>query len=276
MPQGDGRNGPAARAVGRAAFDHYLRTGVVLGEPARRALHDACERKFNPNHDERGRFASGPGGPKKPKVRKAPRLPGTEDPTKKAHYYQGETANGLGPIEPTSGGYVDANGRYVPEVFPPDPYKLSSGQGALDHFENGGGSPMNFYAKDIDLSSMGLDSFRDIQRRLQDGKAGDFLIQDAQGSFDTGGHPSPANVVAGSVVGGVVPVANGVLTINKSGDYAFSGWVGFHDDTNVYHDRSGKNPFGYISNLYGEQIKGAPYSIYIVGTQPLNRQGRSR
>ena len=85
MPHDHGRESPAARAVGRVAFDHYLRTGVVLGERARRALHADYERKFNPNHDPaNGRFTSGQGGPK---TAKAPRLPGTEDPTKKAHHH---------------------------------------------------------------------------------------------------------------------------------------------------------------------------------------------
>ena len=52
---------PAAewKSIYRLAFDHYLRTGrlVSVGEGLA-----ACERKFNPYHDELGRFTFAPGG----------------------------------------------------------------------------------------------------------------------------------------------------------------------------------------------------------------------
>jgi len=49
------------KSIYRSAFSHYLRTGqlVTMGEGLAR-----YERKFNPYHDERGRFTFAPGGPK--------------------------------------------------------------------------------------------------------------------------------------------------------------------------------------------------------------------
>jgi len=47
------------KSIYRTAFDHYLRTGrlVTMGEGLA-----GYERKFNPYHDERGRFTFAPGG----------------------------------------------------------------------------------------------------------------------------------------------------------------------------------------------------------------------
>lgn len=274
MPHDHGRDSPAARAVGRVAFDHYLRTGVVLGDPARRALHGEYERKFNPNHDPaNGQFISGPGGPSKPKTPKAPRLPGTEDPTKKAHYYQGQTAHGLGPIEPTSGGYVDANGRYVPEVFPPDPDAIKTPADALAHYVDGSGRPMNFYANGIDTSSLNAEDFPDIKQKLDAGQAGSFLIQDAQtkNGLDTSKLTGLSNFTAAKTVGGVAPAANGVLKIDADGGYKFSGWIGFHEDHYVFHERSGRTADADALTWMGAHIPGKSFTTYIVGTQPFFR-----
>lgn len=276
MPHGDGRNGPAARAVGRAAFDHHLRTGVVLGEPARRALHETYERKFNPNHDPAdGRFTSGPGGAKKPKAPKAPRLPGTEDPTKKAHYYQGETANGLGPIQPTSGGYVDANGRYVPDVFPPDPYAIRTPADALAHYIGGSGQPMNFYANGIDVSSLQAEDFPSIKQKIDAGQSGNFIIRDAQSQdgLDTSKLSGFSNFSAAKSVGGVAPAANGVLQVNGKGEYSFSGWTGFHEDPYDFDKRSGRTREADALTFIGSLLKGKPFTTYIVGTLPFLRAG---
>ena len=49
---------PYRDTVETAVFVHWLRTGKRAGAEA---LIDLVERKFNHDHDERGRFASGPG-----------------------------------------------------------------------------------------------------------------------------------------------------------------------------------------------------------------------
>lgn len=49
---------PDGKSADSLAFEHYCRTGVRLTTAQFLAM---CERKFNPNHDERGRFTFGPG-----------------------------------------------------------------------------------------------------------------------------------------------------------------------------------------------------------------------
>ncbi len=268
------RASAAAEAVHRLAFDRYMRTGEALGPAALASLAADYEKKFNPNHDPaNGRFTFGPGG-SGGHTPKAPRLPGTEDPTKKSHYYQGRTAKGLGKIEPIAGGYTDKNGRYVPEVFAQDPYEIGNPGAAFSHYLEGSGTARNFYAGNIDASSLKAEDFEDIQAMLSVGKPGVFPIRDANGSLDTTRNLLPGNLLAGSEVGGVVPVANGTLKMNNDGTYHFGGWIGFHDDPQDFDKHPGRSPVGAVSTILGRQSQGRNYSIYIVGTVNMERQGR--
>lgn len=260
------QSGAVAR---RVAFDRYLRTGEAWSAATIDALADRYERKFNPNHDPAdGRFTSGPGGPNTSRPKGDP-----NDPARKAPYYRGRTADGVGPILPTSGGHVDPSGRYAPEMFPPDPYAIKDPVSALGHYMEGSGEPMNFYMNGIDDSQIDITKFSQINGLLTSRVPGSYELLDVPGSIETGKNFFPRHSTEAAVIGGLSASANGTLDVGRD-SYRFSGWISASNETYDFHPREGRTSFGDISNSIGEMLPGRKFRVYMVGTKQVDLSGR--
>lgn len=175
----------AKNAIESLAFAAWLRSGAVpddVTELARAMETGKIEFKFNPYHDPaNGRFAFAPG-----------RSPSTRS-------YRGMTKHGVGSVQPVSGGYVDQNGRYVPEQFAPDPYALHTPAEALAHYAGGSGEDRNYYFSKVDMSRVKPTDFLNIADLIANAKPGLYPIVDA-GSAYNGDYSGPKSISSWATV----------------------------------------------------------------------------
>lgn len=268
----------ALNAVKRLAFANYLRTGWAgVDAELLTAASEKIEFKFNPYHDpHNGRFTFAPGGGDRGsrnvgRNRDAARPKRSPDPV--SRYYRGITKSGIGTIKPVSGGHFDANGRYVPELFPPDPYAISNPASALAHYIGGSGEARNYYFNTLDTSKVRLTAFPEIRRLLKERKPGLHQIVNATGSFDSGLPLMTRNLSPAATIGGARLRANGVLAISKDGRYSFDGKLAAEKDPYDFHPRDGRSAIADASTTIGRQFPGKIFNIYIVGAKPFSESG---
>ena len=268
----------AINAVKRLASVSYLRTGLAGVDAELLTAASEIEFKFNPYHDPRnGQFTFAPGGgvdrggAGSSDSRQAARP--KRSPDAASDHYRGITASGVDAVKPVSGGYSDANGRHVPEVFAPDPYALSNPAAALVHYAGGSGEDRNYYFNTLDTSKVALSDFPEIQRTLQEGTPGLHQIVNASGRFDSGLPLLTRNLSSAATIGGAVLRANGVLAISRDGRYSFDGTLAAKDDLYDFNPRKGRSAIGNISTAIGRQLPGKPFTIHIIGSKPFSKTG---
>lgn len=60
--------------------------------------------------------------------------------------YEGVLPSGrIGHIAPVSGGMFDHRGKYTPELFQPDPHRITDPVSGMAHYIMARGEPQNFY-----------------------------------------------------------------------------------------------------------------------------------
>lgn len=268
----------ALNAVKRLAFASYLRTGRAEVDAELLTAASETELKFNPYHDPRnGRFTFAPGGVaasgNRGIRRSHPPARPKRSPDAVSRYYRGVTASGIGAIKPVSGGHFDATGRYIPELFPPDPYALSNPAAALAHYVGGSGENRKFYFNTLDTSKVKLTAFAGVRQILEEGKPGLHRIVDASGSFDSGLPLMTRNLSPAATVGGASLRANGVLAIGKDGRYSFDGKLAADVDSYDFDPRKGRSWIGDASTAIGRQLPGQKFKIHIIGAKPFSEIG---
>ncbi len=262
----------AQASMYRLAFDRYLRTGLGPMESAGSA-DTIIEMKFNPYHDpDNGRFTFAPGGTAQTRHRKVRQHQRPSTPSKSA--YEGMTAKGKAIIQPTGGGYVDANGHYVAEQFPPDPYHLSDPFHALAHYLGGSGEARNFYLNAVDMSQLTLSDFPAIEHILSSGKPGIYPIKAAAAkNFDTSLPPSHFKFSAANTVGRLGLHADGILVISPQGRYSFNGKLSVPKELYRFPASKYRTSLAEHLTTFGRQLPGKDYRVYVIGAVPLERTG---
>lgn len=256
-------------AANRPAFDAYLRDGMV-----RKADTDPMVRKveykFNPNHDPaNGRFTFGAAGGASRSSSSA-----ASGSVRLKRYYRGMTANGVGAITPTSGGHFDAAGRYVPEMFPPDSYRLTDPASALAHYVSGSGEARNYYLNSIDTSNVQVSDFPSIQSVIDTGKPGTYVFTDtAAKNFDSSIPWKSSRLTAAATVGRLALQANGSLVIGETSRYSFLGELGVQKEIYDFNPSHGRTSTGELSTTVGRQFPGKSFQIHIMRTKPFSATG---
>lgn len=178
------------------------------------------------------------------------------------------TATGVGRITATAGGGYDQQGKFVPESFPPDPFRLSTPVAAVAHYVGGSGEPRNYYFNRLDTSKLRISTFERVAALLREGVPGNYVLENDVGGFETNDHFGPHYTV-----GGITAVANGVLAIRKDGRYSFDGRLSAKPDKNNYDRRSGRTAAADRMTAIGRLLPGKPFDVYFIGSKPFSDTG---